>query len=624
MTVQSSQEDILSADPAAPSPPAVEATIAPVETSLTPRRITFPNKNSALLVTPPPEAEADAVLAALELETPNAVLLMVGDAEGLDELVEAHLVQLFSRGIARAAANTEAAIIDGGRHSGIVAMMGQGVADRGYRTALVGVAPVEKIIEPGKAVAALENGREPLDPNHGYFVLTDGSEWGDESEMMFRLAEKLGQNGPIITVLVNGRDRTDAQIIRAVRNNWPVIVIKGSGGLADRIAELRHTRPSFISDPELAEIIIDGNLHIVQLDGSIGAFERLLEQLTSRQERVGMETLELAWKTFAMYDANANRQQDSHNHSQSAALALGVLGTFLVIVQKQLELSGNPLAETIAEDILTFIILLIPITVTFLIALSNRFSAGNKWILSRAGAESIKKEIYRYRARAEIYGDEQTKNLSRDLKLTRKIEAVSTKLMQTDVNTSAIREYTGSIPPQYGSAEGDDGLSYLAPDRYLKLRLQDQLSYYRRKAEELEARLQRLQWIIYLAGAAGTLLVAIDLALWVALTTTIATSLTTYLQYQKVEEKLMRYNQTATDLMNVQNWWMALSPEEQANPENLDKLVGQTETTIHSEHAAWVQEMQDALAELRAEQTRVSSEAEAVHSTEQKLVSIKR
>ena len=193
-----------------------------------------------------------------------------------------------------------------------------------------------------------------------------------------------------------------------------------------------------------------------------------------------------------------------------------------------------------------------------------------------------------------------------------------------EVNTSAIRDYKGPVPPKYGAADGDNGMDYLSPDRYLKLRLQDQLSYYRRKTDELEKQLHRLQWIIYLAGAAGTLLVAIDLELWIALTTTIATSLTTFLQYQKVEEKLMRYNQTATDLMNVQNWWMALSPEEQANPDNIDKLVGQSEMTIHVEHASWVQEMQDALAELRAEQSRPDGEAEVAHSTEQKLASIKR
>ena len=38
------------------------------------------------------------------------------------------------------------------------------------------------------------------------------------------------------------------------------------------------------------------------------------------------------------------------------------------------------------------------ITITVLIAAANRFSAGNKWIFLRATAESIKKEIYRYRA----------------------------------------------------------------------------------------------------------------------------------------------------------------------------------------------------------------------------------
>jgi len=96
---------------------------------------------------------------------------------------------------------------------------------------------------------------------------------------------------------------------------------------------------------------------------------------------------------------------------------------------------------------------------------------------------------------------------------------------------------------------------------------------------------------------------AIGLELWIALTTAFVTAFTTYLEYQRVEERLMRYNQTATDLDNIERWWVALSAEEQAYPESLDLLVGQTETSIHSEHAAWVQDMQDAMAELRAEQT---------------------
>ncbi|MCB0210312.1 MAG: hypothetical protein KDJ52_13325, partial [Anaerolineae bacterium] len=358
MTVQTSPDEVMPTDPeVTPPPPPADAIPAPIETSLTPRRITFPNKNSAVVVTPPPQAEASEILAALNLENPSAVLVVVGDTQGLDETAHAQLVQLFSRGVARAAASTNAVIIDGGRNSGIMALTGKSVADRGYQSPLVGVAPAGKIIEPGATASGADNGREPLDPHHTYFVLTDGRQWGDENDVMFELAETLGKEVPVIMVLVNGSDFTTDQVIRAIRNNWPVIVIKGSGGLADNIASLRQMRPGFIPDADLAEIIIDGNLHIFQLDGAIGAFERLLEQLASNREGEGMETLELAWKMFAMYDANANRQQDSYNRGQTWALILGVVGTLLVLIQKQMELSGDPLAETVAEQMLKFVIL---------------------------------------------------------------------------------------------------------------------------------------------------------------------------------------------------------------------------------------------------------------------------
>ncbi|MCB9098238.1 MAG: DUF4231 domain-containing protein [Anaerolineales bacterium] len=615
MTVQTTQDEVL-APPQEdlPAPPPVQD-LPPLETSLTPRQVTFANKNSALVLTPPPETAPADIAAALGLREPSMVLLLLGEAEGLDDITEAYLQQLFSRGIARTAAITETLILDGGRHSGLMAMIGKGVADRGRKSQLIGVAPARKVTE-----SADGTDREPLDPNHSHFVLTDGNEWGDATETMIRLAGAWGPTVPVITILVNGSDETKTQVIEAVRCNWSIIVLKGSDGLADRLAELRQNRSTFILDPDLAEIVSDGNLSIFSLGSAISAFERLLEKLTWPKENLSMETLELAWKTFAMYDANANRQQRSYGRSQTWALILGIVGTLLVLSQSQMELLGYALDESWSENALHIIILLIPISITFIIALGNRFNAGTKWILSRAGAESIKKEIYRYRAQAEIYSDNQTQDVSRELKLTRKIEAVSSKLMQTEVNTSAIKDYTGPVPPKYGAAEGDNGLDYLSPDRYLKLRLQDQMTYYRRKTVELEAQLHRLQWIIYLAGAAGTLLVAIDLELWIALTTTIATSLTTFLQYQKVEEKLMRYNQTATDLMNIHNWWLALSAEEQANPDNIDKLVGQTEMSIHAEHATWVQEMQDALAEMRAEQTK----DESTLSTDHKVFAVKR
>ena len=105
---------------------------------------------------------------------------------------------------------------------------------------------------------------------------------------------------------------------------------------------------------------------------------------------------------------------------------------------------------------------------------------------------------------------------------------------------------------------------------------------------------------------------AIGLELWIALTTALVTAFTTYLEYQQIENTLIKYNQGATDLANVRAWWLALSAEEQALQKNIDKLVAYTERIIKNEHAGWVQEMQDALANLRSEQ---SGEEEAQTET---------
>lgn len=580
-------------------PPATEVT-SPAP-ALSVRQVDFANKNRAKLLVAPPEFDPQAVIRALELPQPKSVLLLVGDTATLQGDDEAHLVQLFSRGVARALADMNALIIDGGRQTALSELMGQAVADRGRKSALLGVAAADRVTYPGQPDSGAN--REPLDPNHSHFILTDSG----ETDTLFKVAGALANPRSVVTLLVGGDNQARRQILESVRLGWPVIVLRGSGGLADEIAALNRKQPAFIPAADLAEIIIDGKLYIAQLRGPISSFQRLMEQVLSlRDTDDEMSTLELVWQRFAMYDKNANLQQRDFTRMQVAVLALGVIATFLALLETTLKINvdvlTNPTFRAI-DQVLFFVLLLIPITITALIAAANRFSAGNKWILLRAGAESLKKEIYRYRTRVEIYSDRETRSVSREMKLHRKEELLSRKLMQTEVNVAALKPYTGPIPPANVAVPGDDGLSFLTPERYITYRVDDQLSYYQRKAVKLEQRLKRLQWLIYLFGGVGTLLVAMRLELWIALTTSMVAALATYLEYRKIEETLMRYNQTATELSSIRSWWVALSSEEQADPLNLDKLVGQTETTIHSEHAQWVQEMQDAMAELRAEQT---------------------
>jgi hypothetical protein len=176
--------------------------------------------------------------------------------------------------------------------------------------------------------------------------------------------------------------------------------------------------------------------------------------------------------------------------------------------------------------------------------------------------------------------------------------------MRTDVNLSSLIRYPKCLPPEFAVAPGDDGFTVLTPDRYIRVRLADQLDYYRRNAVRHESKLRRLQWTIFILGGLGTLLAAIDQQVWIALTTAVAATVTTYLGYKQTESTLMKYNQAATDLDSVRSWWTALPPDDQAKQDNLDTLVDHTEMVLQSEHDGWVQQMQNALAELRKDQER--------------------
>ena len=53
-----------------------------------------------------------------------------------------------------------------------------------------------------------------------------------------------------------------------------------------------------------------------------------------------------------------------------------------------------------------YILIVLPIIISILIAALNRFRYGAKWVLIRAAAEAIKSEIYQYRTRSFL--SEQT------------------------------------------------------------------------------------------------------------------------------------------------------------------------------------------------------------------------
>src|SRR5262249_50165670 len=132
------------------------------------------------------------------------------------------------------AAELGALVIDGGTQSGIMAIMGEAVAQSHAKVELLGIAPKGKITNPEIAGASKIPEGASLEPNHSHFVLVESNDWGGETTTMLELAR--GFNAPTVAILVNGGEIARTEALQSVRNGWPLLVVEGSGRFADEVS----------------------------------------------------------------------------------------------------------------------------------------------------------------------------------------------------------------------------------------------------------------------------------------------------------------------------------------------------------------------------------------------------
>ena len=122
------------------------------------------------------------------------------------------------------------------------------------------------------------------------------------------------------------------------------------------------------------------------------------------------------------------------------------------------------------RDLLRYFTVVVTVLISILVAYSNFFDPGVKWILLRSNAEALKREIYSYRARADVYGEEELKlkNMSREARLAERVSSIGRNTMRTEVSISAVIPYQGYLPANMDIAAGeDDGFKDLKPDQYV-------------------------------------------------------------------------------------------------------------------------------------------------------------
>jgi hypothetical protein len=235
--------------------------------------IVFANGSRAVVITAPRDATATAILDAIEIASPRAVILLFGGAAGLDDSRKSHLATLFSDGVAEVAAELGALIIDGGTQSGIMAIMGEAVGASPGTVQLLGVAPKGKITNPEIAGTSKISDGASLEPNHSHFVLVESNKWGGETTTMLELARAF--NLPTVGILVNGGAIAADEALHSVRNGWQLLVIEGSGRFADELSAAIRDGQSAKST-EISEIARSGRVALFHVDA---AAEKLRDQL---------------------------------------------------------------------------------------------------------------------------------------------------------------------------------------------------------------------------------------------------------------------------------------------------------------------------------------------------------
>jgi predicted Rossmann-fold nucleotide-binding protein len=189
------------------------------------------------------------------------VIVFMGGAAKMNTKDATKLERAMYDGVACAAVDLGAIVVDGGTDSGTMGLLNAGLRKRNHQGIYVGIAPKSLTHLPNQPNSDLE----PLGDAHTHFVLVEGNEWGDELKPMYALVDALAEEAKSIGILVNGGKGTKDEVEENVSDDRKVLILDGSGRLADKITlQLRH--PGTFADTNFRNMSRDGDFTIFDMD----------------------------------------------------------------------------------------------------------------------------------------------------------------------------------------------------------------------------------------------------------------------------------------------------------------------------------------------------------------------
>jgi len=171
-------------------------------------------------------SEIQEALIQLEIPHPNTAIVLVGGAGGI-EFMDKFPTRKAIKVVAQLAEETHSVVLDGGTHAGIMAEIGTQRKRNGYNFPLVGIVFDSLVMK--------EEHRSIMDGNHTHFFLIPGSDWGDESGWIAKIATAVAGDEKSVTILVNGGNISRTDVEYGLLENRPAFIMRGTGRMADEI-----------------------------------------------------------------------------------------------------------------------------------------------------------------------------------------------------------------------------------------------------------------------------------------------------------------------------------------------------------------------------------------------------
>lgn len=238
-------------------------------------KVNFENGSVAQIIEVERQQDLSAAIDVMGLQETRPVLVVIGGASKLREEDFARLQQLFLEVLAPVANILGCFVVDGGTDAGVMKLMGTARTNTGSTFPLIGVSPIGLVKLPNTINHSSE--ATALEKHHTHFFLVAGSEWGNESPWLAKIASLLAGDKPSVAVLINGGEIALVDATENVKVGRPLVAIAGSGRLADEIA-------TAVSHPEqekkegISFLLEQGQITLFTLAEPLSQLENMLRQ----------------------------------------------------------------------------------------------------------------------------------------------------------------------------------------------------------------------------------------------------------------------------------------------------------------------------------------------------------